>query len=107
MLQPQVPNFENVFTLEIVRHGAKAHTRDNVPPSFFGGVGKGQLTEKGKRESYWLGVERKNEYIKTKKQVIWGKMLDEVVSFSIDKERSLDSARYMLEGMYPLENLKF
>ena len=44
------------MVVEFIRHGARSHYEDNVPPSFFGGVKKGYLTEKGRKESFRLGL---------------------------------------------------
>lgn len=44
------------MVVEFVRHGARAHYEDNVPDEFFGNVGKGGLTEKGRIESLRIGT---------------------------------------------------
>ena len=37
-----------MMVVEFIRHGARSHYENNVPPSFFGNVSKGDLTEKGR-----------------------------------------------------------
>ena len=83
--------YETHFLVEFVRHGARAHYEDNVPASFFGGVGKGELTEKGKDESYRIGLDRKKEYIQGKRFLKQRNMKEEVISISTFKNRCLDS----------------
>ena len=58
-----------MMVVEFIRHGARSHYENNVPPSFFGNVSKGDLTEKGRIESIRIGTQRRNEYV-LKKQFL-------------------------------------
>ena len=100
-------NYRTLFVAEFIRHGARSHYEDNVPASFFGGIQKGHLTEKGRIESLRIGMQRRNEYVNTKKFLKEDQMRKEIVSISTFKERCLDTGKLVLQGMYPFQDLTF
>jgi len=51
----------------MIRHGARSHYEDSVPPEYFDGVKKGYVTPKGSLEHRRIGFQRRKEYVQKKR----------------------------------------
>lgn len=90
-----------------MRHGARSHYEDNVPKEFFDGAGKGHLTRRGRIDTLRIGQARRREYIEQKQFLSSTYNPKEIFSIATFKQRCIDSGKYFLQGLYPLETHKF
>jgi len=78
-----------------------------VPASFFDGVNKGYVTNKGKADQLRIGGARRREYVDEKQFLSSTYNPNEILSLATFKERCVTSGQYYLRGLYPMESLTF
>ena len=55
-MQPfRLKDYQTLFVVEYMRHGARSHYEDNVPKEYFDGVKKGYITKRGKIDQIRVG----------------------------------------------------
>ena len=102
---------ETLFVFEMIRHGARSidsHLHKTIPDGFFGANVKiGELTDTGRIQHMSIGHQRRNEYIKEKRLLSEVYNPREILSMSTFKQRCLESGRYFMHGLYPLQDIQF
>ena len=92
-------NSKLIFTLCLIRHGARGPTEDlynplKLPP--------GELTEVGMRQHYILGRELRNRYVGSLQLLSEKFNTSEIFARSTDYPRTIISAQSFLSGLYPI-----
>lgn len=93
---------ELIFVMEICRHGARAPLTDELSKNFT--VGTGKLTPSGMRQHYLLGRFLRKKYIDDMKFLSPTYKREELHVSSTHIERTVESARSHLLGLYPPES---
>jgi lysosomal acid phosphatase len=90
-----------IFVLDLVRHGART-SFESLPTAPYDWHGKGQLTAKGMRQEYNLGVQLRKRYIYDLHLLPNHYSSDTMYVSSTNYDRTLMSAQALLIGLYPL-----
>lgn len=79
-----------------------------MPEDYFGeGVKSGELTDLGRRQHMRRGLNRRSEYVDGKKFLSENFNPDEILSVSTYVDRCVESGKYFLHGLFPLQDIQF
>lgn len=91
-----------VFSLDLIRHGDRTPFKKIPNISYEWKQGLGQLTSKGMRQEYELGVKLRKKYVERYQLLPKGYQSEALYVRSTDFDRTLMSAQSLLLGLYPL-----
>ena len=73
----------------------------------FKGLGKGHITDTGRYQHLEMGVNRRNEYVKSKKLLSEKYNPEEILAMSTFKQRCAVSAEQFMHGLYPFQDIHY